>query len=135
MTHTATLHHTKKHWPVALGLTIGLAALDPVAPSGFTMYFLPMLAGIYLVFGAARGHLRRPGVLSLQLVGLAIWSLLAVVAIIVDPAIGRYVVAAGWLGHAFWDAYHLRKDSVVPAWYAKACIVADLLVGTSLLVS
>jgi hypothetical protein len=31
------------------------------------------------------------------------------------PASGRFVLAAGWLGHAVWDAVHHRADCVVPA--------------------
>ena len=50
-----------------------------------------------------------------------------------DPAVGRYVVAGGWFAHALWDVYHLRKDVVVPKWYAEACIATDVLVAASLL--
>jgi hypothetical protein len=67
------------------------------------------------------------------LAGLALLTLLAVVALLVDPAVGKYVVAGGWFAHALWDAYHLRKDMVVPKWYAEACIAVDVLVAASLL--
>jgi hypothetical protein len=136
LTHSSAVSHTKKlakRWPLVLGIGIGLLTASSSQPSGTTTYFLPVLALIYLVFGAARGHLRKPGMLSLQLVGLLVFTLFAVAALLVDPGLGKYVVAGGWFAHALWDVYHLRKDVVVPKWYAEACIAIDLLVAASLL--
>lgn len=104
------------------------------------MWFLPTLPLIYLAFGAIRGVLRRPGVLAVQLAGLAGWSAITVVALLVQPGAARYVVAAGWFAHGIWDVAHHRDlnrnrcTGVVPRWYAEACVIVDLLVGASLLV-
>ncbi len=101
-----------------------------------------MLVGLpvaYLVFGAVRGRLRRPGVLRMQIVGLVIFGGAALVAVLVDADAGHYVAGAGWIGHAAWDVAHHRDLSqgrgvgVVPRGYAEFCIVLDLLVGASLL--
>jgi uncharacterized membrane protein YhdT len=45
------------------------------------------------------------------------------------------VLAAGWLGHAAWDAIHLLGPAVsgLPAWYELACLVADPLLAGYLL--
>lgn len=122
-------------WPLALGVGLGIASFGAGAgwvPSGNLTLALPGLALSYLIFGAARRHLRQPGVLNQQLLGLAVLGLLAAVALVVDPTIGRYVVATGWLGHAVWDLWHHRLDRVVPRWYAEFCVVFDVLVATSL---
>lgn len=114
---------------VALGV-LGFADLGPFEPWGPLTWILPLLAFTYLVFGAARGQLRR-GVLRLQTVGLLGFTVLALVALFVDPVIGQYVVAAGWLGHAVWDFAH-RDGTVVPRWYVDFCFPVDLLVAASL---
>jgi hypothetical protein len=116
---------------VALGV-IGFADLGPFEPSAAPTWILPLLALSYLVFGAARGQLRRPGVLRLQAIGLLGFTVLALVALFADPLIGQYVVAAGWLGHAGWDFAH-RDAAVVPRWYVDFCIPVDLLVAASLI--
>jgi hypothetical protein len=115
---------------VALGV-LGFADLGPFVPSAAPTWILPLLALSYLVFGAARGQLRRPGVLRLQTFGLLGFGGLALVALFVDPVIGQYLVAAGWLGHAGWDFVH-RDATVVPRWYVDFCLPVDLLVAASL---
>jgi hypothetical protein len=123
--------------PVWLGVAVGgfgLADVGPFEPSGPTTWVLPLLALGYLVFGAFRGALRRPGVLRLQLAGVLGFTSVALVALVVDPVLGQYLVAAGWVGHAAWDFAH-RDGSVVPRWYAQFCIVVDLFVAASLVLA
>ncbi len=118
---------------VALGV-LGFADLGSFEPSAAPTWILPLLALSYLVFGAARGQLRRPGVLGLQTVGLLGFTALALVALFVDPDVGQYVVAVGWFGHAVWDFAH-RDGRVVPRWYVDFCVPVDLLVAASLVVA
>ena len=105
---------------------LGFLDLGPFEPSAPLTWILPLLALSYLVFGAVRGQL-----LTLQLLGLLGFTALALVALFVDPDLGQYVVAAGWLGHAIWDFVH-RDGKVVPRWYVDFCIPFDLLVAASL---
>jgi hypothetical protein len=118
---------------VALGV-LGFADLGSFEPSAAPTWILPLLALSYLVFGAARGQLRRPGVLRMQTVGLLGFTALALVALLVDSHVGQYVVAAGWFGHAVWDFAH-RDGTVVPRWYVDFCVPVDLLVAASLVVA
>jgi hypothetical protein len=53
--------------------------------------------------------------------------LLAMLAVTVNPQLGRYVLAAGWLGHALWDLYNWRADKGVSRSFAEWCGVFDLL--------
>jgi hypothetical protein len=134
----------KRWWPGAVGLAlgvIGLTDIQPWTPAETTTWLLPVLALAYLALGAVRGQLHDGGVLAVQLAGVATFSLLALIAIVVDPQVGHHVVAAGWFGHAAWDVAHHRDlnrhsgTAVVPRGYAEWCFVLDLLVGASLVVA
>jgi hypothetical protein len=135
-------HLTTRWWPALVGVAVGvinLVGLEPWRPSDPTTVVLPGLAIAYLVFGAVRRQLRRPGILRLQLVGLVVFGGCALAAALVDPEAGHHIAAAGWIGHAAWDVAHHRDLShheavgVVPRGYAEFCIVVDLLVGASLI--
>ncbi|MHA6632075.1 hypothetical protein ACU61A_42160 [Pseudonocardia sichuanensis] len=128
-------------WPALVGLSAILLLIDlePWRPADVTTFLIPGLAIAYLVFGAARGQLRRPGVLRLEIVGLILFGSCALLAVLVDPRAGQYVAGAAWIGHAAWDVAHHGDLSahyavgVVPRGYAEFCIVVDLLIGASLI--
>lgn len=133
---TATHRAMWRHWPT--GVAIALAGfafsdLEPWEPSGNITWLLPVLALAYLAFGAARGELRRPGVLALQTAGLLAFGAVALVAVSVGPGLGEFVLAAGLVGHALWDLAHHRADRVVPRPYAEFCVVFDLLAAAALI--
>jgi hypothetical protein len=136
------LHLAARWWPALAGLPLSiflLVDLQPWRPAEPTTAILPGLAIAYLVFGAVRRQYNRPGVLPLQIVGLVIFGGCAIAAALVDPEVGKYIAAAGWIGHAAWDVAHHRDLStnqavgVVPRGYAEFCIVLDLLIGASLI--
>jgi hypothetical protein len=129
-------------WPALLGLAVGVVGLLDLQPwrRSDPPTWMPVgLAMAYLVFGVLRGQLRRPGVLRLELVGLALFTGCVVLALIVDTSAGQYVAGAAWIGHAAWDVAHHRDLSqhhavgVVPRGWAEFCIVVDLLIGASLI--
>ena len=63
-------------WPALVGLIAVASLLDdePWRPSDPTTVILPVLALMYLVFGAVRRQYGRPGVLRLEIIGLAIFG-------------------------------------------------------------
>jgi predicted PurR-regulated permease PerM len=93
---------------------------------------LLVAALVFLVVGAARGLLRRPGGLTLQAAGMLVFGATALAALYVDLDLGGYLVAAGLIGHAAWDAVHYLRNRVVARSYAEFCAVLDLLVGAAI---
>ncbi|MFE2753183.1 hypothetical protein ACFXGA_14420 [Actinosynnema sp. NPDC059335] len=119
---------------LAVSTALGIAIVaDGVGDrTGFGTWGLVACALAYLVIGLVRGELRRPRVVWAQVAGAVGFGALAAVALLVDPEVGRRLVAAGWLAHAAWDLAHFRARLVVPTWYALACAVVDAFVGVSL---
>ncbi|MEV4513130.1 hypothetical protein AB0K00_29670 [Dactylosporangium sp. NPDC049525] len=131
---TRTLHRPGVIAGVLLG-ALGLADLGPFSPGGPVTWILPLAALGYLVAAHLRGEpaagsARRPA-RRRQVAGVALFTAVALAALLLDPAIGQYVLAAGWVGHAAWDWAH-RDGSVVPRWYVDFCLPLDLLVAASL---
>lgn len=122
---------------VWLGIALGgveLANPGPFDPTGPRAWILPLLALAYLVFAVVQSRPRRPSVLWLQAIGFFTFTAVALTGLIVDPGVGRYVIAAGWLGHAVWDLAH-RDGRVVPRWYVEFCVPVDVLIACSLLIA
>ena len=59
--------------------------------------------------------------------------LLALLSVAMSPQVGKFVLAAGWLGHAVWDYYHWRADKGVSRSFAEWCGVFDLLGAIAIL--
>lgn len=87
----------------------------------------------FVLRGAVRGQLRRPGPVMLETAGMLVFTALALGALSVDRELGRYLLAAGWLGHAAWDFAHYRADKVVSRSFAEWCAVVDFLGGVAIL--
>lgn len=92
------------------------------------------MALIILVWGVVDGQLRRRDPFRIQAVGMLGFGVVALTALAVDPGLGRYLLAAGWLLHGIWDFVHLRLDKVVTRSYAEWCGVLDVLVALALVI-
>ncbi|MGW3363065.1 hypothetical protein ACWDOR_08990 [Streptosporangium canum] len=118
-------------WPVLLILVVlylVLRVLDVVAvPAVFAAVALAVM-----VWGAVDGDLRRSGAFQVQALGMIGFGALALAALVVQPDLGRYLVAAGWFLHGLWDFVHLRRDTVVSRSYAELCCVLDVLIAAQL---
>jgi hypothetical protein len=129
----------KQRWPTALGVAATATSLALVSPlpaqvqMWVSAWGVLTAAVIYLAWGTARGDLTAHRWLTLETTGVLAFGALAIAAAAADPAAARYVLAAGWLGHATWDVIHHHADRVVPRWYAELCMACDLLVAASLL--
>ncbi|MEU4546625.1 hypothetical protein [Nonomuraea dietziae] len=127
----AKIRRRQASWPVLVALSVlfvVLRALDVIAPSAF----FAAVALVVLVWGAVDGQLHRPGPFRTQALGMVGFGALALAGLIVDPDLGRYLVAAGWLFHGVWDLVHLKLDKVVARSYAEWCGVLDVLIAVQL---
>ena len=129
----AVLQRRQATWLVAVVVVAAFAALrlqdlvDPVVA-------LLVAALALVLWGAVRGQLRRRGTLVVEMAGMVGFTAIALAAVSVDPDFGRYIVAAGWFGHAAWDFAHLRADRVVSRSFAEWCTVFDVLRAVGILV-
>ncbi len=124
-------HGVAARWPALLGLLVTVDNwVHPVVPSPWLLLVLP---GGYLVIGAARGTLRPFRVAARQLGQLGAYAALAAAALAVEGDLAGYLVGAGWLAHAGWDAWHHRRAEVVPRGYAEWCGVVDLVLGVTII--
>ena len=128
----AVLQRRQATWLVAVATVAAFAALrlqewvDPVVA-------LIVAALALVLWGAVRGQLRR-GALVVEMAGMVGFTAIALAAVSVDPGLGRYLVAAGWFGHAAWDFAHFRADKVVSRSFAEWCAVFDVLRAVGILV-
>jgi hypothetical protein len=129
----AVLQRRQATWVVAVVAVAALVALrlqdwvDPVVAW--------LVAALALVlWGAVRGQLRRRGALVVETAGMVGFTAIALAAVSVDQDLGRYIVAAGWFGHAAWDFAHFRADKVVSRSFAEWCAVFDVLRAVGILV-
>jgi hypothetical protein len=138
-TSTVAAGGWQRRWPTALGVAATAASLGLVSPlpaqlqTWVSAWGVLTAAVIYLTWGTARGELTPRRWLTLETAGVLAFGALAIAASATDPSAARYVLAAGWLGHAAWDVVHHHADRVVPRWYAELCMVCDLIVAASLI--
>lgn len=125
-----------RRWFAWVVLLAGVAVLvvAPASSDVFPSVVFLLFALAFLVLGVARGLLRRPGGLPLQVAAMLVFGAVMLVAAYVAPVLGAYLVAVGLIGHGAWDTLHYVRDRVVARSYAEFCAVLDLLVGAAVLV-
>jgi EmrB/QacA subfamily drug resistance transporter len=130
----AALRRPSAAWPLffATGAVIAVARLlgDRLEP---TWVILAGSAGL-LVYGLLRGAARPGYGLPLQTVALLGFGAAAGGALVVNPELGAYLVAAGLLGHAAWDVYHHRTNRVVVRSLAEFCLVLDTALAVAIVI-
>ncbi|MCG5217014.1 hypothetical protein [Streptosporangium sp. KLBMP 9127] len=127
----AKLRRREATWPgLAIGIVavVGLRMLDLIPPAAF----FAAIALALLVWAGMDGQLRRDGSFRVQALGMLFFGALALAGLIVDPELGRYLVAAGWFLHGVWDFVHLKQDKVVARSFAEWCGVVDIVIAAEL---
>jgi hypothetical protein len=128
----AALRRPSAAWPLFFAITavITVARLleDRLEPTW------AVLAGAVVlgVYGLLRGAARPGYGLPLQSLALLGFGAAAGAALVVTPEFGAYLVAAGLLGHAAWDAYHHRVNRVVVRSMAEFCLVLDTALAAAI---
>ncbi|MEC4573845.1 hypothetical protein [Streptomyces virginiae] len=130
------MHTIARRWPTVIALALAaLTFLDGRPAPEFLAGVLAAMPLFYLLFGVFRGELRRPGVLAAQLAGLVGFAAVALSAVVLNGILALLVLAAGWLGHAVWDAARYAKDRVAPRQWSEWCGVFDVCGALALLLA
>ncbi|WP_407562947.1 hypothetical protein [Streptomyces sp. 184] len=122
-------------WPT---LGAGIAAMVALRTAGVVAPSTVLVAvalGL-LAWGTVRGTPHGAAVFGLQSAGAVLFCGLALAGLAVDPDLGRYLVAAGWLFHGVWDFVHLRMrrlDGIVSPTFAEWCGVVDVVIAAELI--
>jgi hypothetical protein len=129
----SVLQRRQATWLLAIVIVAAFAALrlqnwvEPIVA-------LLVVAVLLVLWAAVRGQLRQDKMLVLEIAGMVGFTVIAMAAVSVEPTLGRYVIAAGWFGHAAWDFFHLKTEKVVSRSFAEWCAVYDVLRAIGILV-
>lgn len=119
-------------WLLAVGVVAALAVLR--LQHRFDPFWVLLVAGVVvLTLGVLRGR-PRAGLVLVEAGGVAMFAFVGIVALAVDPEVGRILLGVGWMSHAVWDLAHWWLDRVVSRSFAEWCGVFDLVGGLSILV-
>jgi hypothetical protein len=127
----AKLRRRQASWPViaaGFALIIALRVLEVIAPAAV----LSAVALVVLVWGAVDGQLHRPDPFRVQALGMLGFGALSLAWLVVDPDVGRYLVAAGFFLHGVWDFAYFKLDRVVARSHAEWCGVLDVIIAAEL---
>jgi hypothetical protein len=129
----AALRRPGTAWPM-FWLTFVVIGISKVAGGPDSVWVLLGVAVLFAVYGLVRGAARDREGLPRQAVAMAVVGAAAAVTLVVGGDFGGYLVAAGLLGHAGWDAYHHRTGKVVTRSMTEFCFVLDTLVAVAMIV-
>lgn len=128
----ATLGKQKWTWPV-LFASLPVLPLLQIQPWVEPAYALIALAVAAVMWGGGHGLLHTNDY-RLQIAGMVGFGALAWVGLTIDVDVAKYVVVAGFLGHAAWDWVHLSRNRVVEPTYAEFCQAIDVMAAVALAV-
>ena len=128
----AALRRPAAAWPLFFA-TIVIITAARLAGDRFEPTWVVLASAAALgVYGLLRGAARPGYGLPLQTLALFGFGAAAGAALVVNPELGAYLVAAGLLGHAAWDAYHHRVNRVVVRFFAEFCLVLDTALAVAI---
>jgi hypothetical protein len=128
----AKLQRRQASWPViATGFVVitALRVTDVIAPAAV----LSAMALVVLIWGAMDGQLHRPNPFRVQVLGMLGFGAFTLAWMVVDPDVGRYLVAAGFFLHGVWDFVYFKLDRVVARSHAEWCAVLDVIIAIELI--
>jgi hypothetical protein len=131
----AALAKPSAAWPLLLGVVLVIFATDAFWGDGDATWVFLGLGVPLLGYGLLSEARRASNSLILQAFGMVGFGAVAAIALRISEDAGAYLVAAGLLGHAAWDAYHHRANKTVVRPYAEFCLVVDALLAIAIVIA
>jgi hypothetical protein len=72
--------------------------------------------------------------LAAQSLALVAYGGIALIGLVLSPAVGAVLASLTLMAHAVWDVIHYRRNAVVSRSLAEACIAFDVLLGLAAIV-
>jgi hypothetical protein len=130
----AALQRPATAWPLFFA-TVAVITVARLLDDRFEPTWIILTSAVaLLIYGLFRGAERPGHGLPLQTVGLLGFGAAAAAALTITPELGAYLVAAGLLGHAAWDAYHYRTNRVVVRSLAEFCLALDTALAVAIVI-
>jgi hypothetical protein len=130
----AALQRPAAAWPLFFA-TVVVITVTRLLDDRFDPTWVVLAGSVaLLIYGLARGAVRPGYGLPLQTLALAGFGAAAAAALLVNPELGAYLVAAGLLGHTAWDIYHYRINRVVVRSLAEFCLVLDTALAAAIVI-
>ncbi|WP_206185374.1 hypothetical protein [Sphingosinicella sp. CPCC 101087] len=129
----AALHRRWTAWPVFFLSVLVIAAAKTARIGAGATWILLGLAGLFFAWGLL--HDVRRSSFSAQAIGMAVFGTLAATVLVLDHVTGAYLVAAGLLLHAAWDAYHFRANRAVIRSMSEFCFVLDIALAAAIVIT
>jgi hypothetical protein len=131
----AALRTPSAVWPVFFGAVVVLVVTNAFGASDTAIVMILIgLAVLLFSYGLLSGATGANDGLLRQAIAMVGFGTVAAIALGAGGDVGAYLVAAGVLGHAAWDAYHYRANKTVARPYAEACFVADALLAIAIVI-
>ena len=125
----AALQRRGAAWPV-FWLVFVVIGVSRVLDGPDSTWVILGVAAAFAVYGVVRGAAGLPR----QALVMAVVGAAATVVLLVGGDLGAYLVAAGLLAHAAWDAYHHRIGKVVSRSMTEFCFVLDTVAAIAMIV-
>lgn len=129
----AALGSRRSGWAMIVLASVAVFVATPVGVDPTTML---IVAGFG--FGGV-GYLRGSAVdrreVGVQTLGFAVFTAVALTAMMTDPWVSAHLAALAAIGHAGWDAVHFLRDTVVTRSFTEFCFLLDLGLGLLLLLA
>jgi len=130
----AALRRPRAAWPVfwVTFVVIGAAGFTPWEDAA--TWVLLGIAAAFAVYGLVRGATRPFEEFPLQSLAMVAFGAAAVAVLVIGGDVAAYIVAAGLLGHAAWDAWHRHSGRVVVRSMTEFCLFLDVIAAVAMIV-
>jgi hypothetical protein len=130
----AALRKPSAAWPLFPAAALVILATEALAGDGDATWVFFGLAAPLVAYALWPGTRRADRSLLGQAIAMVGFGAVAAVAVGAGDDLGAYLVAAGLVGHAIWDAYHHRVNMAVARSYAECCCVLDAAMAVAVVI-